>query len=47
MLKMQEWVLNARLKKKMELEMGNEGETHTQHTQLKNSLSRTDDGNRP
>ena len=30
MLKTQESVLNARLWRRMELEMGNEGETHTQ-----------------
>lgn len=31
---MQEWVLNARLRRGMELEMENEGETHTHtHTQ--------------
>lgn len=31
----------------MKLEMGNKGETHTNtHTQLKNDLSRIDDGGR-
>ena len=52
MLKMQEWVLNARLRKRMELEMGNERNiymthnTHT-HTKPKKHLSRTDDGGGP
>ena len=32
MFKIQEWVLNARLERTMELEMGNEGETHTHNT---------------
>lgn len=44
MLKMQEWVLSTQVGRRMELEMGNWGNTHTL---LKNGLSRINDAGGP